>query len=1803
MRLIRKYIQPTRIFLGALFLFELLQPTTMFAITGADDMPEYKSFEPVATTNMVNNFDGSFTYNLSLIEVPNGYPVSLSYHSGQSSPESLASAVGDGFEFNVGSITRTKKGFPDEYNGETVTYHNRMPANWTIGVSGEVRPEIFGDEELLNLSLGGSMHYNNYTGIKVALTAGFSFAGVANLNMSFSQGRVGFNPSVNPFALLNVKNKIKTRKDRVTAEEGLTSKEKQELKNQRLIDEAEDSGNTVDAPKKKSAANPQIGFSVGNVSAGGGYNSQASGNKFSSSGSFQNTQRSYPSTLAKYSGYMVAVQIDGAVNWLPAPVTGEGSIEGTYSRQKNEDKEDKIVYGYMHNEKAIVVGKEATMMDYFTENEKPFAKRDNMLGYPLPNNDVYNLTGEATGGSFRAFRSEYGHYRKNKVRSDDFSVNAGGDIKLASNLPSPLPPPGVLVNSEYSAGVELGGAYHWSSVGNWKNPGNASSYNFGSGDERFFFNFSGDPAGYFDLSEGDDNYFVAKLDRKNGVNFDVVFDDWKTSLSSDWKAGNNLQNVYARSSGRLKRRSTYIDYHKTDDFSDKSKGVSYKVFEKNAHFLKADGTVVPYTHGDYTGGNGLGEIVSHNNDGVTYVYGLPVYAKNEKQLQYSLEKDDFDATDFNLTTTGGGGGLVAKVTKNIDESAKRKLGYESDAEYATTFLLTQILGPDYVDRTGDGPTKDDFGSYTKFNYTKVAGNGVNNDKWYPYRTPYEGVSYNYGSLSDNKDDMGSFSAGEKEIYYLHSIASKTHTAIFTMGDRFDGQSAPLSGSPTADELIKGTDETTSPIALKRLERIDLYSLEDCVNAGDPNEDIGIYKPLTGAVDAVAIKTVHFEHNYSLCKDIPNNLTEDPNNSPKTLGKLTLKKVWFEYEGKLTSKISPYIFHYKYPTAAEADFPTAYDGLENYGDYTAVQQNPDYNVLNSDRWGNYRDYGDLNTSMGDLSRFWPYVNQNPGTSFDPAAYQLKRITLPSQGEILIQYEPHDIQFVQDKQAMVMVPLKGTIDIDETGINGKKYYLDLDKIGIAYPSGTYEQRTLANDLFGSIDGKGEEIKKRMFFNFLYSIVGDKKPNFKTTNSEYIEGYARIDGYGYDASGIYFSFKNRGGGGSAYTAIDYPDRASKREIPQKVCNDFYKTQRRGKISGGKANALSDEGSALELVKDFLKTLESLTDVTGRCRVFDPAMSYVRVQMPLSKPKRGGGVRVKRLLMYNNGGDLGSGKTSPNTLYGQEYEYTTTTTSGQVISSGVASNEPANGRRESPLVQPIAKDPQSGFSALLYGRDMYGQEGPIGESLLPGASIGYSKVTIKSIHQGVTSTGTETHEFYTYRDYPFKAERSQVYQGNKQSLGANGGAAGISAGYTRKAPYLTQGYVFKSYAMHGQPLRKAKYAHDMPNKPMAEEIYEYFKAGDPVDLMGGGLLTSTVDYEQLGKTSEILSEMRQVTDYSVSGNIGLDKTGPNFIMSGTPPLPIPTPYQTKIKGGVSINEEIYRTHVTSKIINYPVLVKKITNKADGVTHVTENIMFDFNTGKPVVVKSYDDFTGTYLNQDFMASWEYGNMRATFMNENYTVGVSAGTTITYRVEEGKGFLEVEGDNSCGTLVHFTRGDFIELSNINSSKVLYHIDDIDLAANRLYIVPSQFANSTFTGGENVTGIHVVKSGYTNQLSAKMGNIMFFSEDGTKVPFEGDVALTQNSAFVLALNAQLAVFNCPNCTDSPVPLTGTFNMSIVNYAAQIPSACSSVNLNNASIFDVVLYVTTLNDQMTIKIASFKLNDCTGGTVVINACEPL
>ncbi len=156
--------------------------------------------------------------------------------------------------------------------------------------------------------------------------------------------------------------------------------------------------------------------------------------------------------------------------------------------------------------------------------------------------------------------------------------------------------------------------------------------------------------------------------------------------------------------------------------------------------------------------DGIGAYKVTSIDGKTYHYSLPVYQKEK-------------------------GSVVTKSDKNIEDNYFEE---HSLHPYATHWLLTGITGPDFIDDGDNIIDEGDIGYWVRFDYGKWSDG-------YTWRMPQTGFNYT--------DNAKSFSWGAKDIYYLNSIVTRTHTALFVKDVRMDNDASPISKTEGLDEPV------------------------------------------------------------------------------------------------------------------------------------------------------------------------------------------------------------------------------------------------------------------------------------------------------------------------------------------------------------------------------------------------------------------------------------------------------------------------------------------------------------------------------------------------------------------------------------------------------------------------------------------------------------------------------------------------------------------------------------------------------------------------------------------------------------------------------------------------------------------------------------------------------------------------------------------------------------------------------------------------------------------------------------------
>ncbi|MEO6302756.1 MAG: hypothetical protein ABIP51_06255, partial [Bacteroidia bacterium] len=437
----------TRIFCAFIalnILIEIVSPTVALALTAGPTAPEFSSFEPVATTDMVNDLSGDFTYNIPVLNVPGpdggGYAMSLAYHSGTSSEEE-ASWVGFGWTLNPGAINRNKRGYPDEFNGVQVKNYNKSKPNWTqssnfnvnIEISskdgdttsskkaaegaeksikkltvkfGTPKPEPSPYTEVVSLSFSHSVRFNNYSGFSIANGLGIGVKQMANLNMNRSGGQntVGF--SVNPLAVMGA-----VAKEKKVKKEGEKEKKWKTAINKGLtkISKLNEKLNKVKVGRSKLGLPSSYRVHSYNVPA-------------------------LPYSVAKNIGASWNFNTSIVLNPANAPLGGQIGFGGNLNIQATEGYEQMPVYGYMHSDVANTNTANNVLYDYQLEKETTFSKNDKNIGIPFNNADVFSSTGNNIMGGFRLHYDQIGTYYPNFHSSTTQIRQLGVELGIGANV-------------------------------------------------------------------------------------------------------------------------------------------------------------------------------------------------------------------------------------------------------------------------------------------------------------------------------------------------------------------------------------------------------------------------------------------------------------------------------------------------------------------------------------------------------------------------------------------------------------------------------------------------------------------------------------------------------------------------------------------------------------------------------------------------------------------------------------------------------------------------------------------------------------------------------------------------------------------------------------------------------------------------------------------------------------------------------------------------------------------------------------------------------------------------------------------------------------------------------------------------------------------------------------------------------------------------------------------------------------------------------------------------------------------------
>jgi hypothetical protein len=376
-------------------------------------------------------------------------------------------------------------------------------------------------------------------------------------------------------------------------------------------------------------------------------------------------------------------------------------------------------------------------------------------------------------------------------------------------------------------------------------------------------------------------------------------------------------------------------------------------------------------------------------DGITYNFKRPLY----NLVEVSVAQGVSEGSILDKANAAWGDFLNAGALWPVALYTKQKVSSLHDAsvdfnisinanKYAYAWLITSVIGPDFVDMNNNGECDfGDLGYWVRFNYSENP--DVDDYEW---REPVYGTRpsslYDPYTMSE-KMDKG-FACGKKQIYYVKSIETNTHIAEFELSDRKDAYACRYEPDPS--NVNNSLLLFTSGVNRNAAKSVDPFGSggSGLVNTGKPLKKLDRIKLhkrnlVTGIKYSATVKEIAFEYSYNLCKGTPNS---DVNNDEvlgdvAKDGKLTLKEIHLKGTNGFQS-IPPYIFSYN----------------EN-----SKIDNPYFSYDKWDRWGFYKSNG-----RQDHLR----TNGN-----DVAAWSLRSVVTPMGAKLDVEYESDDYARVQNK----------------------------------------------------------------------------------------------------------------------------------------------------------------------------------------------------------------------------------------------------------------------------------------------------------------------------------------------------------------------------------------------------------------------------------------------------------------------------------------------------------------------------------------------------------------------------------------------------------------------------------------------------------------------------------------------------------------------------------------------------------------------------------------------------------------------
>jgi hypothetical protein len=1589
---------------------------------------ENTGFSVSSTDGSVDKFTGDFSHNIPLMDVE-GYPISISYSSNVNM-HSEASWVGLGWDLSIGGITREMRGVPDEANGndeivktfkerQDVVEGRKFGAYVAASFANDFSPSVQltllrGKYDDNYLGIGKTLDFNVQGQFTLPIPLGESMRLPLNLGGSFGYSKdtkhgIGINKGFNVGVFyLPIKPTF---------------------------------GSSYHSRAGTYEKTRGIAFPMIDVMKTVPYGTTTMIPKVEAS-SITNT---FQFGLELFAG--IAEPTGSAVGRV-------GLLYKNYNNNTtlvtDNHKIVQPVLGYLHSGKRedLKAQGKLVVMDFERSSDFQYSTEMKHLPFSMQTYDLFHVGAMGIGGTFRAGRTDFGTYvdptTTNQVNQKDIETELPEsmdnwpqvlkdafaeifdgpeeiDIALGVDVKGPT--------LDFSITGEVGGQWGGTISNDWTKPIDftqvAATNNF---DNTTYFKAVGE------LTPNSKTAWDG-FQGNSPIAMKVVPMAGATSGSINLLSGihNSPANLVPSTvnSWNAGKKPITADVFIPKTVADFPSNATFKIYEPNGSL-----NFTPISRlGVIRKANHISAIDVINTDGTKYVFGIPVYNIEHQEIIFSSgRKDDGTAA---LSTINSEGFLVHEPTDaspSNDRGRSQMFDKTSMPAYPHTFLLTEVLSSDYIDRSANGPSIDDIGNYYKFNYTK---GGVTDYKWrFPVSGGSNAASYpcavpNEGFLGTTLDDVASYSYGIKEVYYTHSVESKNLIAVFHLLDRKDGH-AVMSENGVLDPNN----------SLQKLDKIVLYNLND-------------YKLNMG--NAIPLQTVYFDYSYELCELYPSNI----NNFGGTgqTGKLTLKGI--RIQSGNSKELTTYNYEFGYSTV-----------------------NPTYNYFMADAWGTY----DVDNDANKPNELFPYADQNKITAdINSSAWKMIHIKNPSGGIMEIEYEADCYGFVQNRRASRHFDVVGMMDLFHLLGEYASPTFNLNYLSNTFVSSTTESTLASYQITkGQSQVSGEDFARRAFNNSLpFSTYGKIKEGFLPNNvlvfklDESIPSSYTLDNATQKVQADYFTDNDASPNGrmsELFLKLKVRVKPSTGDpieelIPAvlKISSNWEKvflneclysdnfdaigvlppTQTNGDYTYGyvvlephnngeyKSKLGEDtEGVMLHPFQQFALgyVRQNLPDVVyGACvsceaelsvdrkvafgaemnkalikakyvETFDPNASTIRLYEP-DRIKYGGNGRVKSIT-YKDNWQASSGEYEG--VYYWLYEYGEDV--GRQKESGVAAFEPN---------QIMDENTHYSWDSYYNIRKKFPDERmfhptPIARALYPSAQVGYEHVLITFTNS--FENGHSLTTFHTYKNKDYKTNFSST--GIKKladilSPETGWGRAYYSDAYEKHG--YSEGYLVETNDFHGKISSQTIYKKVIGvSAPViiSKTTYHYKSLKSLTPMMDRD---NNVKDEFAGVEYDVHSDSRFVLDQSFFALTGL-----RFSLQFTPP----TVVKAKIRPTTpkfQHYEKAFYSNCIIKHINYSALIDRIETEYLGSINIAKNEVYDQYTGNPIISSLTDEYGDNLYDYSFPSHWyenslrEYplhsaSNVSGTTQNGSFTIASGGDLTNYFSVGD---LVLIGGSTQC----------------------------------------------------------------------------------------------------------------------------------------------------------------------------------------------